>query len=111
MPVLVRKTAMAEQSLKSAADVDGRLTHAFRRVVCRPLAPRDLAALRRAYERQLAIYKADAASAKSLVSVGAAKRDESLEDRIQRFIEAWRKARRQRRAIRILFSRQHREIA
>lgn len=70
---------LAEQSIKSAADLDGRLTHAFRRVVCRPLAPRDLSALRRAYDRQLAIYGADAASAKSLVSVGAAKRDESLD--------------------------------
>lgn len=70
---------LAERTMKSAGDLDGRLALAFRRVVCRPPTPRDLAALRRAYERQLDFYKSDAASAKSLVSVGAANRDESLD--------------------------------
>ena len=69
---------LAEQSLKAAADVDGRLTHAFRRVLGRKPTDRDLQSLRRAYERQAAIYKADTAAAQALLSVGASKRDESL---------------------------------
>ena len=39
----------------------------------------DLARLRRAYERQFAIYKNDVSSAQALLSVGAAKRDEKLD--------------------------------
>jgi hypothetical protein len=70
---------LAEQSIKSTSDVDGRLTHAFRRVVNRPITPRDLSALRRAYDKQLAIYKADSAAATASLAIGAAKRDESLD--------------------------------
>jgi len=69
---------LAEQSLKAAADVDGQLTHAFRRVLGRQPTDRDVQALRRAYARQTAIYKPDSAAAKALLSVGASKRDESL---------------------------------
>lgn len=69
---------LAEQSLKAAADVDGQLTHAFRRVLGRRPTDRDMQTLRRAYARQTAIYKPDAAAAKALLSVGASKRDESL---------------------------------
>jgi hypothetical protein len=47
--------------------------------VGRPLAERDLHVLRRTFERQAAIYRADADAAKALLSVGAAKRDESLD--------------------------------
>jgi hypothetical protein len=69
---------LAERSLKTSPDLDTRLTHAFRQVAGRKPLDQDLIALRRAYDRQLAIYKADADSAKALVTVGAAKRDESL---------------------------------
>ena len=69
---------LAEQSMKSASDVDGRLTHAFRRVLNRPITPRDLAALRGAYDKQLAIYQADPAAATAALAIGESKRDESL---------------------------------
>ena len=71
---------LAEQSLKekSFGDVEGRLTHAFRCVLGRPITPRDLTTLRRAYDKQLAIYQADPTAATALLGVGAAKRDESL---------------------------------
>ncbi|MBS0205944.1 MAG: PSD1 domain-containing protein [Planctomycetes bacterium] len=70
--------ALAELSMKSEATVDGRLTLAFRRVACRTVTESDLKMLRRAYERQAAIYQANAEAAKSLLTVGASKRDESL---------------------------------
>ncbi|HXT58219.1 MAG TPA: PSD1 and planctomycete cytochrome C domain-containing protein [Pirellulales bacterium] len=70
---------LAEASMKVTGDLDGRLAYVFRRVVVRAPADRDLAALRRAYETQAAIYRNDAESAKALLSVGAAKRDESLD--------------------------------
>lgn len=69
---------LAEQSLKSSPDLAARLAHAFRQVLGRKPTDRDLAALQRAFERQHAIYKADAEAAKSLLAVGASKRDESL---------------------------------
>lgn len=69
---------LAEQSLKASHDLDARLNFAFRRIAVRPVVERDLVVLRRAYARQLAIYNADHDAAKALVSVGAAKRDETL---------------------------------
>jgi hypothetical protein len=69
---------LAEQALKSQPNLDARLTHAFRQVVGRTVKDSDLQALRRAYERQAAIYQANVEAAKSLISVGASKRDESL---------------------------------
>ncbi len=70
---------LAEQSSKAAGDLDGRLTHAFRRVVCRAPSENDLKLLRRAYERQATIYKGNVEGAKALLSVGASKRDEKLD--------------------------------
>ena len=70
---------LAERCSQSAGDVDGRLIQAFRRVLCRMPNDGDLARLRRAYERQFAIYKNDVSSAQALLSVGAAKRDEKLD--------------------------------
>jgi hypothetical protein len=70
---------LAQQSMKSASDVDGRLTDAFRRVLNRSITPRDLAALRRAYDKQLALYQADRASATAALAIGESKRDESLD--------------------------------
>ncbi len=70
---------LAEHCVKGRPDLDARLSHAFRQVVGRPLSERDLHVLRRTFERQAAIYRADADAAKALLSVGAAKRDESLD--------------------------------
>jgi hypothetical protein len=69
---------LAEHCLKSHATLDARLTEAFRRVVCRPVTDADLKALRRAFERQSAVYQAAPEAAKQLLSVGASRRDESL---------------------------------
>lgn len=70
---------LAEKCCQASSDLDGRLAYAFRRVVCRKPTDDDLARLRRAFARQLGFYANDAASAKALLSVGAAKRDESLD--------------------------------
>ncbi len=70
---------LAEKSYKAASNLDGRLTYAFRRVVCRLPTESDLVRLRRAFERQAEIYRNDVTSAQALLSVGAAKRDESLD--------------------------------
>ena len=70
---------LAELSMQAATDLDGRLAAAFRRVLARRPASSDLEALTRMYRRQLAFYKADAAAAKHLLSVGEHPRDESLD--------------------------------
>lgn len=70
---------LAEQSIKFSASLETRLTYAFRRVIGRPLTPTDLQGLQQAYERQAGIYRHDPEAAKSLLAVGASKRDESLD--------------------------------
>lgn len=70
---------LAEASMKTTADLDGRLTYAFRRVVGRAPSGRDLESLRRLFEKQLAIFRANEQAAKELLGVGAAQRDESLD--------------------------------
>ena len=70
--------ALAERSLKTAGDLDERLSHAFQRVLCRKPGEDDLKVLRRAYRTQAAIYDTDEESAKALLNVGSTPRDESL---------------------------------
>lgn len=70
---------LAEQSLKSAKHRDGQLTNAFQRVVCRRPTDADLRLLRRTYQKQAEIYQADVDSAKALLAVGSAQRDEALD--------------------------------
>ncbi|MFM9059530.1 MAG: DUF1553 domain-containing protein [Planctomycetaceae bacterium] len=70
---------LAEKSLHAAADLDGRLIHAFRRILGRAPSSSDLDALRRMHARQLAIYAADSAAAQQFIAVGEAPRDESLD--------------------------------
>lgn len=70
---------LAEQSLKSSPEFDARLTYAFRRVLARAPTETDLALLRRAYERQLSIYRDNPDGAATLLAVGAAPRDASLD--------------------------------
>lgn len=69
---------LAEQSLKATADLDGRLTHAYRRVLCRPPSDRDMIRLQLAYQRQLSIFQTDQATAKAMLAVGQSPRDESI---------------------------------
>jgi len=70
---------LAERSMKAAGDLDGRLRHAFRRVLGRQPSGYELDALRRMHARQLEVYAADAAAARQLLAVGASPRDEALE--------------------------------
>jgi hypothetical protein len=70
---------LAEKSIKAAADDDGRLRHAFRRVLGRTPTGYDLDALKRMHGRQLAIFAADVGAAKSLLSVGESPRDAAID--------------------------------
>jgi hypothetical protein len=70
--------ALAERSMKASDVLDDRLVFAFRRVVARRPTESDLKTLRRAYDRQAHFYAADAKAAKTLVSVGSSRRDETL---------------------------------
>jgi hypothetical protein len=71
--------ALAEQSIKTAKSVDERLSYAFRHVVCRRPTEFDMKVLKRAYEKQAAIYAGDSAAARALIAVGESKRDETLD--------------------------------
>jgi hypothetical protein len=71
--------ALAQKCMKEAGAVDDRLTMAFRRVISRRPVELDLSILRRAYDKQLTIYRADPKAARSFLSVGASKRDETLD--------------------------------
>ncbi len=70
---------LAEKSITAANDLDGQMTFALRRVLCRRPSEQELTALRRMFGRQLEIYQADPDSAVALLSVGATKRNESLD--------------------------------
>jgi len=70
---------LAQRSMTVQTDIDARLVDAFRRVVGRPASQRDVQALRRAYDRQLAIYTADTTAAQALLSVGASPCDAALD--------------------------------
>jgi hypothetical protein len=69
---------LAERCCHASGDLDARLTRAFRQVVGRKPSDRDLAVLRRSYEKQLRTYSGSEEAAKALVTVGAAPRDETL---------------------------------
>ncbi len=70
---------LAEKSMKATGDLDGRLTHAFRRVLGRTPTPYDLDALKRMHARQQAIYGSDMDAAKQLLAVGESPRDTLLD--------------------------------
>jgi hypothetical protein len=70
---------LAEQSLQSTGDLDGRLTHAFRRILGRKPSAYDLEAIRRMHARQLAIYGTDWDAARQLLAVGESPRDKTLD--------------------------------
>ena len=70
---------LAEKSMLAGRDLDGRLTHAFRRVLGRKPTDYDLEALKRMHARQLEIYGTDMDAAKQLLAVGESPRDKSLD--------------------------------
>jgi hypothetical protein len=69
---------LAERSMKNNDPLDERLTHAFRRVLCRQPTSDDAKVLRSAYKKQLDLYRGDVDAAKALTRVGATPPDESL---------------------------------
>ena len=56
--------------MKASNNLDDRLTHAFRLVMCRKPTDLDLGILRRAYAKQVAIYAKDGAAARALLGRG-----------------------------------------
>ncbi len=69
---------LAQQGIKSSPDLNAQLIDVFRRVLTRKPTEIDLAVLRRAYAKQLAIYQADPAGAKLFLGFGASQRDASI---------------------------------
>jgi hypothetical protein len=70
---------LAERCLQGGDSLDAQLTLAVRRVLCRLPSEADLQRLRRAWQRQAEIYRADAEAAAALLGVGAAPRDQTLD--------------------------------
>ncbi|MFM9011238.1 MAG: PSD1 and planctomycete cytochrome C domain-containing protein [Planctomycetota bacterium] len=70
---------LAERSNRADAGIDGRLTHAFRRVLGRSPSPYDLESLTRMHARQLEAYRSDAEAARQLLAVGESPRDATLD--------------------------------
>ena len=69
---------LAQESMKATSRSRCRLTYAFRAYCAATPTEHDLKILRHAYDTQAAIYRADVDSARALLKVGAARRDESL---------------------------------
>jgi hypothetical protein len=59
--------------------VEGRLTYAFERVVCRTPSASEMSVMRAAFDKRLARYQADPEEAKTLVKIGAAPTDRTLD--------------------------------
>ena len=69
---------LAEKATKTTAELDLQLQFAARKVLSRQISAGELNTLRRAFEKQRAIFSADEDAAKTFLSVGEAPRDESL---------------------------------
>ena len=69
---------LARNSMRASPDLDQRLTHAFRRVICRKPTAADLKVLRGAYDKQAAIFRVKTENARAFLKVGSAGRDEPL---------------------------------
>lgn len=69
---------LAQRVLQTNPQLDAQLTEAFRRVVCRLPTDIDLGHLRKAYDRQLTIYRDDPDAARALLNVGATQTDKAL---------------------------------
>lgn len=69
---------LAEKAIKASATPASRITWAFRRILARVPAERDISLLTRAYEKQVAVYTADPKAAADFLAVGPAPRDQSL---------------------------------
>lgn len=71
---------LAEHSLHHSVSLDEQITYAFRNILSRIPRDRDLSILREAMRKQMVIYSEDGASARSLLDIGFAVRDKSLNE-------------------------------
>ena len=76
--VLAERAMQGSDNHKSDK-LEARLQFAAARVLNRPLDAVELVTLKKAYERQLAIYTAEPQQAKLLLAVGATPHDEALD--------------------------------
>jgi len=70
---------LAEKALQSSGDRTAQITFAFRRILSRPPAAKDLEILTRSFDRQWAHYNSMPAAAAELLKSGAAPRDTKLQ--------------------------------
>jgi hypothetical protein len=70
---------LAERLMKEAATRDDRINLGFRLATARPPTPDELNLLRRLFDRQMAVYRANGQAAAKLISVGESPRDEKLD--------------------------------
>jgi hypothetical protein len=70
---------LAERLMAQAGSTDERIALAFRLVLARRPKPNELAVLRKVYEGQLAVYRANRDAAVALLSVGESPRNETLD--------------------------------
>ena len=70
---------LAERVLGDAGSTDERISRSFRLVLARPPRDREIVALRRIVEQQLAAFRADNDAALKLLSVGESPRDERFD--------------------------------
>ena len=69
---------LAARTMESSADTEARLTFALRRVLGRQPGERDRDLLRKAFDKQLAIYRAAPKAADEVVAIGSAPKNETL---------------------------------
>ncbi len=70
---------LAEHAMQAHAEIDQQLEFSARRVLSRKISEKEMNSLRRAFEKQSAIFAADEDAAKKVLSAGEAPRDESLD--------------------------------
>jgi hypothetical protein len=70
---------LAARALEAAPDAEARLKFVFRRVLGRAPSPKDAELLRKAFDRQFAIYKEDDAAAEAVCKAGNAPAAPSLD--------------------------------
>jgi len=70
---------LAQRSFRAETSVDGRLGYAFREVLGRRPSERDQQILRRAFDRQLALYQSAPEDSQRVLEVGAAPRDATID--------------------------------
>ncbi len=69
---------MAQRAMKSQPNTDAQLRQSFSSILCREPGAREMEIVKKSFDKQLAVYKADSSAAKAFLKVGESPRDESL---------------------------------